>query len=218
MILTPIAAHELPVLAAGLTANLRAPLAVSALRRILASGPSRAVGARAGIHRQAAIRLGRALGIPIRDGAPGRNFGWDGRWLRGRTEAYVLLHEIAHHRLAGGNRRRRREFGLGPGPETGHRFAAERAATLGGPAREREEAMASLLGILLEVELGQPALASFLDQNWLEGAERPGAAAHFERVLRRLARAGLVSRDGRPVLSTPTARRYSDRLLKRIDI
>jgi hypothetical protein len=51
--------------------------------------------------------------------------------------------------------------------------------------READEAAASLLGILWEAELGQPALASFLDQNWLEGLER-SASAHFTAVLSRL--------------------------------
>ena len=57
--------------------------------------------------------------------------------------------------------------------------------------REAEEAEASLLGILWEVALGQPALASFLDQNWLEGLER-SAASHFTAVLRRLRLLGVV--------------------------
>ena len=92
------------------------------------------------------------------------------------TEAYVLLHEIAHFQLAAPARRRLADFGLGPGPESGDRSTAQRQAVLHGVDREREEAKASLLGILWEAELGQPALASFLDQNWLEGA---GAPAHF---------------------------------------
>jgi len=137
----------------------------------------------------------------IAPGSPTRGFGWDGRILRTGTEAYVLLHEIAHWQMADARRRRAVEFGLGPGPETGHRAAAERATLLTGLAREREEAMASLLGILWEAALGQPALASFLDQNWLEGAGRPGTAAHFEATLTRLMRAGLVNRAGRPLWS-----------------
>ena len=52
--------------------------------------------------------------------------------------------------------------------------------------------MASLLGVLWEVELGQPGFASFLDQNWLEGAERPGGAQHFTAVLAALRRRGLI--------------------------
>jgi len=136
----------------------------------------------------------------MRPGSPTRNFGWDGRIMRSGTEAYVLLHEIAHYQLAPLTRRRRREFGLGPGPETGCRGAAKRAALVTDIVREREEAMASLLGILWEVELGQPALASFLDQNWLEGAGRPGAAVHFETTLAALISTGLVTARGRPLL------------------
>ena len=113
--------------------------------------------------------MARRLGILIRDGAPPRNFGWDGKIRRSGPGAYVLRRDIAHWRMAEPRRRRAYEFGLGPGPETGHRAAAARATLLTGMAREREEAMASLLGILWEVELGQPGFASFLDQNWLEG-------------------------------------------------
>ena len=49
-------------------------------------------------------------------------------------------------------------------------------------ARAADEAAASLLGILWEARLGQPALASFLDQNWLEGLDR-SAPTHFTAVL-----------------------------------
>ncbi len=122
--------------------------------------------------------------------------------MRSSTEAYVLLHEVAHWQMTDARRRRAFEFGLGPGQETGNRAAAERATLLNGMAREREEAMASLLGILWEANLGQPALASFLDQNWLEGAGRPGTARHFETVLARLIRYGLVDFAGRPVTRT----------------
>jgi len=58
--------------------------------------------------------------------------------------------------------------------------------------READEAAASMLGILWEARLGQPALASFLDQNWLEGLER-SAAAHFTAMLRRLIEANVWS-------------------------
>jgi hypothetical protein len=43
--------------------------------------------------------------------------------------------------------------------------------------------------------MGQPALASFLDQNWLEGA---GAARHFEATFGRLRAERLVTGAGRP--------------------
>jgi hypothetical protein len=124
---------------------------------------------------------------------PGRRpaFNWDGAALHGNTEAYVILHEVAHFALAPPERRGLIDFGLGPGPDTRDRSAAERALALPFLEREAEEAEASLLGILWEAALGQPALASFLDQNWLEGLER-SAAAHLTTVLARLRRRGLV--------------------------
>ncbi len=115
------------------------------------------------------------------EGAPCA-FNWDGAALNGASEAYVILHEIAHFVLAPPERRRLVDFGLGPGPDTKDRDAAERAAVLASRAREEDEAAASLLGIIWEAALGQPALASLLDQNWLEGLER-SAAAHFTAVL-----------------------------------
>jgi hypothetical protein len=111
----------------------------------------------------------------------------------------VILHEVAHFVLAPPERRALVDFGLGPGPDTREREAAERALALPLLAREEDEALASLLGILWEAELGQPALASFLDQNWLEGLDR-SAAPHFAAVLAGLRRRGLVDAQGRPVM------------------
>ena len=138
------------------------------------------------------------LGMALLPGAPQIDFSWNGHAARSGTEAYVLLHEAAHFQLASPERRQRIDFGLGPGPETGARALAGHATTLHGLAREREEAMASLLGILWEVELGHPALASFLDQNWLEGAPRSGAVAHFATVGASLRAGGFIGAGGRP--------------------
>jgi hypothetical protein len=198
VILTEVTGTALPAVRARFARSLRDRRAAAVFARIARAGATRAAGARAEADRLAALRLARGLGIRIAPGSPARGFGWDGRRLRGGTEAYVLLHEIGHWQLARGRRRRAPEFGLGPGPETGHRAAATRATLLRGMARERDEAMASLLGILWEVALRQPALASFLDQNWLEGAGRPGTAIHFARTLAALRRDGLIDPRGRP--------------------
>jgi hypothetical protein len=128
-------------------------------------------------------------------------FNWDGVALHAATEAYVILHEAAHFALAPPERRGFVEFGLGPGPDTLDRAAAERAATLPPLEREADEAAASLLGIVWEAALGQPALASFLDQNWLEGLDR-SAPAHFAAVLERLRCRGMLSAEGVPAVST----------------
>jgi len=198
MILTPIDRDRLPAVLAQFEAGLADRFARTVFRRIAVPAQAeRAAGAPAVAHRRAAIDLLASFGMGLRPGSPGQDFNWDGTAARSDTEAYVLLHEAAHFQLAAPTRRQRIDFGLGPGPDTGRREAAEAAATIFGLEREREEAMASLLGILWEVELGQPALASFLDQNWLEGAGR-SAAAHFCHVLDALAAGGFLTAEGRP--------------------
>ena len=140
------------------------------------------MGAEAERHRQAALSLARGFGMAIHPEGTPCPFNWDGTALNGATEAYVILHEVAHFALARPKRRVLIDFGLGPGPDTLDRSAAERAAALPMLAREEDEAAASLLGIVWEAELAQPALASFLDQNWLEGLDR-SAPRHFTTVL-----------------------------------
>jgi len=196
MMLTTIPPHILPRALGGFASALSDGYAQRVFRRIAIPGRwTRARDRAASMHHRAALTLARAFGMSLRPGPPQRGVSWDGRALRTGTEAYVLLHEIAHFQLAPPVRRRRIDFGLGPGPETGDHTAALRHQAAGGIAREREEAMASLLGILWEIELGQPGLASFLDQNWLEGA---GAALHFTDILAALHKAGFITASGRP--------------------
>jgi hypothetical protein len=209
MILTPVDAATLPSVLGDFARRLT-PRDAAVLARI-ATPPlatKRAAGAAARQHREAALQLATSFGMATLPGTPALGFSWDGRALRRETEAYVLLHEVAHFQLAAPERRRIVDFGLGAGPETGARAAADRAARVFGIEREREEAMASLLGILREVELGQPALASFLDQNWLEGADRPAAPAHFAAILARLRAGVFLDRADRP---TRDLRAASDR-------
>jgi len=198
MILTAIDRDRLPAtlhrFAAALDGGARAVF--EEIARPEAAARAEAVAA--ALHHHDALRVLTSFGLDLRPGPPAADFSWNGHGVRCDTEAYVLLHEVAHFQLAAPERRRRIDFGLGPGPETGDRITAEQQACLFGLAREREEAMASLLGILWEVELGHPALASFLDQNWLEGADRPAAAAHFRTVLAALVAGGFVTAAGRP--------------------
>jgi hypothetical protein len=211
MILTDIAREELPGVIERFAALLD-PAARAVFRRIAdPAQAARAAGAEAERHHAVACDLARAFGMPLLPGSPTLDYAWTGTALRRDTEAYVLLHEVAHFQLAPPARRHAIDFGLGAGPETGDRTGAERAATIFGLEREAEEAMASLLGVLWEVELGQPGFASFLDQNWLEGADRPGAAQHFTAVLTTLRQRGFVDDDGRPVRAAAPATATSQR-------
>ena len=212
MILTPISDLELPESLVSFADSLSDDSFRSVFRRVVARGDPARAGAETCVKNHSdSIDLITFFGIGTKPGSPLLDVSWDGAAFRVETEAYVLLHELAHYQLAAPARRRTIDFGLGPGPETGDRGRAERASMLFGLEREREEAMASLLGILWEAELGQPALASFLDQNWLEGAARPetrrAAAAHFETTLANLARGNFVTDTGRPRM---TLRRNAD--------
>ena len=192
MILTPIPHQELAGTLDRFATGLDDPFARAVFCRIRATSPDRAAGVEAEGHRRAALSLARAFGMGVYPEGKQCPYNWDGTALNGATEAYVILHEAAHFALAPPERRRLIDFGLGPGPDTADRDAAERAAALSPLAREEDEAAASLLGIVWEAELGQPALASFLDQNWLEGLDR-SAASHFTAVLGALRRRRLLS-------------------------
>ena len=192
MILTPIPLDELDDALDRFAAGLTAPEARAAFALIRGTSPDRAKGARAERHRLAALDFARPHGMAAHPPGTVCSYNWDGAALDGATEAYVILHEVAHFVLAPADRRALPDFGLGPGPDTRDRAGADRVARLPVLEREADEAAASLLGILWEAELGQPALASFLDQNWLEGLER-SAAAHFAAVVERLLAANLWS-------------------------
>jgi hypothetical protein len=192
MILTPILDDQLSAALDRFAAGLAEGLSRDVFARIRATSPDRASGAEAEQHRLAALSFARAFGMAIHpEGTPSR-FNWDGEALNGATEAYVILHEVAHFVLAPPERRGLIDFGLGPGPDTLDREGAEQAAVLSPLMRAEDEATASLLGIVWEAALGQPALASFLDQNWLEGLDR-SAAAHFTAVVEALRRRDLFS-------------------------
>jgi len=192
VILTPIPASELDGALDRFAARLDEPSARAAFALIRATSPERAAGAAAERDRLTALAIARQHGMAVHPPGTACAYNWDGAALDDGTEAYVILHEIAHFALAPPERRTLIDFGAGPGPDTRDRAGAERAASLPVLEREADEAAASLLGILWEAKLRQPALASFLDQNWLEGLER-SAAAHFTAVLRRLIEANLWS-------------------------
>jgi hypothetical protein len=191
MMLTPIPPELLDAALDRFAARLADPAARAAVARIRATSRERARGETAERHRRDALEMACARGMPVHKPGTRSGFNWDGMALDGDTEAYVILHEVAHFLLAPPERRCLPDFGLGPGPDTTERDMAERATVVSPLEGDAEEAAASLLGILWEAALSQPALASFLDQNWLEGLER-SAAAHFTAVLRQVIDLGLV--------------------------
>jgi len=199
MILTPIPDEALAERLQIFAANLDDPAHRRAfLRFAVPAGAGRAQGAEAERHHAEALALCARFGMAWLPGPPSLDFTWNGTHLREETEAYVLIHEAAHFQLAAPARRHILDFGLGAGPETGARAEADQAATVFGIGRDQEEAAASLLGVLWEAELNQPALASFIDQNWLEGAERQSTAAFFASMLDRLAAGGFLDAAYRP--------------------
>jgi hypothetical protein len=193
MILTPIPREQLQSVLDRFMAGLDDPFSRRTFLQIRLTSPYRANDVDAERHRTAALSLARSFDIPIHPEGTRCQYNWDGAALNGTTEAYVILHEIAHFALAAPERQGLIDFGLGPGPDTIDRDAATSAAVLSPVAREEDEARASLLGIIWEAQLGQPALASFLDQNWLEGLDR-SAPSHFTAVLHTLHQRGLLSR------------------------
>lgn len=197
MILTPICPDDLAGALDHFGIGLDDAVSRRVFHQIRATSPERAEGPDAERHRLTALVLARNCGMAVHPPGARCGFNWDGAALNGETEAYVILHEIAHFMLAPPERRTLVDFGLGPGPDTIDRDSAERAALLPPLARAEEEAEASLLGIVWEARLDQPALASFLDQNWLEGLQR-SAAAHFSQVVARLWRRGLLGPLPRP--------------------
>lgn len=203
MILTPIAPEDLPRLLAAFGGGLPVGDAVAraAFLRI-AGGPSAfADPAAEEAARRQAVDLAARFGIPTLEEEPARAFSWDGGTIRALSEPCVLLHEIAHWQICPTARRGLYDFGLGAGPETGRRDEADAARLADFATQEREEAMASLLGILWETELGQPAVLAFAEQNWLERADHPGTPGYFATVIGWLFAAGLIDDQARPRLT-----------------
>ena len=199
MQLTPIPDESLPrVLESFGRALAGHRVARRAFERIAASRALVSRGADLPAHRRAAVALARSFGISTIDERPSAAYSWDGSRLRVRSEASVIVHEVAHWQLCPPKRRALADFGLGAGPETGEKAAADRALAADFATRQGEERLASLLGILWEAELGQPAILAFLEQNWLEGWERPAAAEAFVSTIEALHDGSFVDADGRP--------------------
>jgi hypothetical protein len=206
MILTPIALPDLPRALAAFDAVLDdAPLAQRAFRRIAASlsavrDESLELSQAADHHAQA-VEFIQRFGMGVLDESPTQGYTWDGQAVAVRMEPSVIIHEVGHLQTCAPERRAIPDFGLGAGPETGKRAQADDLMTVHGVAREMEEALASLQGILWEAELGQPAILAFLEQNWLEGGASAYNKAHFLKIFGQLYAHGLVDDEGRPTMA-----------------
>ena len=204
MILTPISFDALPGVLAGFAARLGAdPLAATAFARIAATVAQASATADTPEQRVAAVALAEAYGIPTLDEEPAAAFSWDGAVLRVRSEPWVILHEVGHWLVCPPERRHLPDFGVGAGPESGHKAEADAARCVDDATQQEDEVLSSLLGILLQVELGQPAVLAFLEQNWLEGHERHAAVVHFRNAVAVLRARGLIDGAARPVRPPP---------------
>jgi hypothetical protein len=200
MILTPIDTTDLPAVLERFEQRLSdCPLARAALARIARSIPPDGDLGDPETQRAQAIELAATLGIETLDEDPAAAFSWDGHRIRTRSEPSVVIHEVAHWQLCAPERRPLYDFGLGAGPESGRIEEANAVIALSEEERQDEEGLTSLLGILWEAELGQPALLAFLEQNWLEGYDRPATTDHFDRMLIRLHTGGFIDDDARPL-------------------
>jgi len=201
MILTPVDRADLPGLLSGFDAALAAePLALAVFRRVTAVVPDSdllTLSTDAGHHAQA-LELCREFGFGLVDVDPQTYFTWDGAAVATRMEPSVIIHEVGHFQCAAPSRRPVLDFGLGAGPETGRKAEANAVQTVFAADGDFEEGLSSLLGILWEAELGQPAILAFLEQNWLEGGMSLHNLAHFRKVVGLLAAWGLIDAVGRP--------------------
>lgn len=148
-----------------------------------------------------AVALCAAFGMNPIARSPQEWLSWDGESVATLTEPSVLIHEVAHFQVASPARRFTPDFCLGAGPETGRIDYANSFLGLDETRREIEEQWTSLLGVIWEAELGQPAILAFHEQNWLEGAGRASTAEFFVSVLTTLIDMGMVDAEGHPLLA-----------------
>ena len=104
------------------------------------------------------------------------NYAWNGRTiavLHGSGEQRSdsdLIHDIAHYMLCPAKRRSKPEFGLGDNPDIECKHADELLPTADAQA---EEEQASLLGILIEKQLGLDWQVTWSNHMWDTSSHDP---------------------------------------------
>lgn len=148
--------------------------------------------------RAKALRFTRAVGIPLRH-TEGWKLQWDGKRIATHGQkATDILHDVAHWCVADPDRRAVPDFGLGVGPDANfkllNRDGDEHPPQLLGPsATDREEERSSLLGILIEMNLGMYPAHTMAEHSWaIHGTDKA-----FDRTLSWLADRGFINRQGR---------------------
>lgn len=96
-------------------------------------------------------RIADLLGVKLSTRNPKKDYMWDGETIGiGKLSYSNQLHELAHWQVASEELRLEKDFGLGPGPDSGKN--AKRVMTMAESQIQEEEA--SLLGIAYEAYLG----------------------------------------------------------------
>ena len=201
MILTPIdhagLASRLPAFRRALAGHGLALTVLDHVTRLVPEGDLMRLSMDEHHHAQG-VALCRRFGLGVLDADPQAGYTWDGRSVAVRMEPSVVIHEVAHYQCAAPHRRALPDFGLGAGPETGAgRGGADAVRMVHCPDSDVEEGLTSLLGILWEARLDQPAILAFLEQNWLED----NSAGHFIKTVDMLHRFGLIGPDGWPTMA-----------------
>jgi hypothetical protein len=193
------------------------------LERILQSGEGDSYYAKfdkkkLAVLRKAAVEKARSLGLTVNDTVE-YDAQWDGETLNvknqdagwaGADHPGNIIHEIGHWAVCTSRERRNGpDYGLGPGPDSD---PASSTLLLDPKNGQIEEERASMLGILMELEMGFPAADTLRMHEWahpwskFDGNLKPihapdgewayDNARGFTRALNWLVKKNLCSTDG----------------------
>lgn len=114
-------------------------------------------------------RLAKKAGVELQNSNDNVNYSFDGKSITiynfdgKRRSNSNIIHDICHYIVAPKPRKNKPEYGLGPSPDTigyyGKRLVSYTAA-------QKEEEMASCLGIYYEKKLGLKWKATYRLHNW----------------------------------------------------